>query len=419
LPGIKAATKTFVGQGKNAEGRRMMVGFVDILSRRAAGGWATDIENVNCPVQVKIFVNGNEHCTVIADVERLDLAKAGRYGDGRHGFHFRFDPPLSPTESQSISVRYADTDEALPRGEQIFAPIADVAPSATVRPITPIVVTAMGRSGTTILMRKLADHSNIVASEQYPFEMKLISYYAQALRVMTAPADHERSSHPDRLTTDRHFVGSNPFSHEKYEKAFKNPDSFERFFTSTVSTQLAECFRNLVFRFYNSLAEDQGKNAPTFFAEKIDTLDTTRSMARTLFPDIKEIVLVRDLRDTYCSFRSFWSVKPEDAIRSIKSSSLRMVKIDSSKDANVMVVKYEDLIREEQRVLSGVSEFLKLATPMSPQGAELSMFKSHGTSTSPSESIGRWQRELATEEIELCNREFKNYQATFGYDKVE
>jgi hypothetical protein len=117
----------------------MMAGFVDILSRRAVGGWAADMdmENVNRPAQIKIFVNGAEYCKVTADAERNDLAGTGRYGDGRHGFHF--DPPLSPTESRSISIRYAETNEALPRGEQVFAPVADAEPSGAVRPLTPIV----------------------------------------------------------------------------------------------------------------------------------------------------------------------------------------------------------------------------------------------------------------------------------------
>jgi hypothetical protein len=398
----------------------MMAGFVDVISRRAISGWAADMGDVNHNVKVQVFVNGSEYCTVAADQDRKDLAEAGQYGDGKHGFYVRFDPPLSISVQQSVSIRYAKTNEVLPRGEQVLAPVSDVDPSLTVGPLTPIVVTAMGRSGTTILMRKLANHPGIVASEQYPFEMKLILYYAHALRVLTSPADHEHSSHPDRLTSDRYFVGSNPFGHEKYEKAFKDKDRFERFFGSTVPTQIAACFRDLIFSFYDSLAADQGKKEPRFFAEKIDTLDSTRSMARLIFPDIKEIVLVRDLRDAYCSFRSFWSIKPEEAIRSIKSSSLRMIKIDSNRDASVIFVKYEDLIQEEQKILNEISEFLNLETPISSgRGSELGMFKSHGTSTSPSDSIGRWKRELSADEIEACNREFQAYQTAFGYAQLQ
>ncbi len=49
----------------------------------------------------------------------------------------------------------------------------------------------------------------------------MLSYYATAYHILTAPADLNRSTHPDKLEGNGFFVGFNPFSDDEYKSAFQ------------------------------------------------------------------------------------------------------------------------------------------------------------------------------------------------------
>jgi hypothetical protein len=85
----------------------LLLGHIDGISTEKIGGWVFDTENPGRRITVSIYVDGRKFADVACDRERPDLQQAGRYGDGRHGFLYRFDPPLSTQVERTITVRHA------------------------------------------------------------------------------------------------------------------------------------------------------------------------------------------------------------------------------------------------------------------------------------------------------------------------
>ncbi len=160
-------------------------------------------------------------------------------------------------------------------------------------------------------MSRLAASDQVALADISPFEVRMLAYYATVFRVLTAPGDLERSTHPDRLQGDGFFVGFNPFGNAIYRNAFTTPERFEDFFRAFVPGELKAFVRNAVEEFYLRLRDENGKPEARFFAEKANNLDVqSRAFAREAFPDLKEIVLVRDPRDLYCSQRAYFHSDP-------------------------------------------------------------------------------------------------------------
>jgi hypothetical protein len=83
----------------------MLKGYIDRIERDLIAGWAADADNPEMRVELAIAVDGAEVGRVIADRHRSDLARLGKYGDGRHGFEFRFASPLPAASEHDVVIR--------------------------------------------------------------------------------------------------------------------------------------------------------------------------------------------------------------------------------------------------------------------------------------------------------------------------
>src|SRR5208283_5118771 len=128
----------------------MLTGHVDVIERGFVAGWAADDQQPAVPVSVCVFVNGQRYAQLRCDLNRPDLAKTDWSGATRHGFRFDFDPPLPSRLDLRISVRFATTGTIVPSGERALPSDNSEAQ------LKPILITAPGRSGTTMLMEHLS-----------------------------------------------------------------------------------------------------------------------------------------------------------------------------------------------------------------------------------------------------------------------
>ena len=241
----------------------MLTGHVDAIERDFVAGWAADDQQPGVPVNVSIFVNGQRYAQLLCDLNRPDL---GRQGPARHGFRARFDPPLPSRLDLRIAVRFAATGAVVPGGERVLASeIGEVQ-------LKLILVTAPGRSGTTMFMELLSRSNEVVIATSHPYEVRMLTYFASAYHVLTAPADTEHSTHPDRLEGDGLFIGFNPFSDDRFAASFKTNRLPREFFAGYVPDQLMSTFKQIILEYYLRHRGDQGKHGAMMFAERTTIL---------------------------------------------------------------------------------------------------------------------------------------------------
>ena len=384
-------------------------GFVDEITTASVHGWALDEADLRRPINVDLLVNGVQYASPRADLLREDLQRD--LGYGHHAFAFEFNPPLPLFRDHHVQIRFSGTDELVPNGEHVLRGI-DI---ASERLLQPILVTAPGRAGSTILMKRLASHLSVSVANQYPFETELLKYYGHAFAIMTAPGDHDRSGKPESFVDNKRFLGANPYNVASFSEAFTNAARFQSFYQSDVPRELAPAFRTIINKFYLGLAADQNKEAATFFAEKCQLAGMARWLGRNLFSGLREIVLIRDLRDTLCSYKAFWSHTTTDAMRLLRESGDALIRIRKEQRSDVLFVRYEDMVEQEPETLQRIAEFIGIRD-FTLLDAEQELFQEHGTSKSPIASIGRWKRELSIEDVRNCVREFGAILETFGYE---
>ena len=386
----------------------MLTGHVGRIEADVIGGWAADTDAPDVVVDVIIYIDGKRAARVSCDRYRPDLHDLQIYGEGHHGFEWRISPPFPLQMLDRVTVRFASSGALLPDGERIL--------HGASRPRA-ILVTAPGRSGTTVLMSRLSHSPQICIAEAHPFEVRQISYWSTVVETLTGKADYERSMNPDRLEGDGFKVGANPFSHGDYVDVFRERALEAEYFRTYVPEQFRDFARRMIGEYYLRVADDRQKERAVFFAEKNNNLDrTTRMFARSLFPDLREVVVIRDPRDLLCSQLSYFHRAPDGAIDDITQASHELLRIKREESDRVLFVRYEDMILDAEATIARLADFLGVNSfYVVGDEREKSAFKVHGTSASPEASIGRWKSQLSGEQRTRCTSNWRAYLAEFEY----
>ncbi len=392
----------------------MRGGHVDSITRATVAGWAADDSDPDAQLELRVAVDGQEAGRVFAERPRRDLAALGRYGDGAHGFLFTFPAPLSAFQDHRITVSFAD-GMAVPGGERLLSG-EDRAPVEAEQP-SPILVTAPGRSGTTYLMSCLAASPQIVVAELVPYEVRLLSYYAAAYAVLTAPADTGHSTHPDRLEGDGFHIGFNPFTGPQYAHAFHKQASLRHFHEDWAPARLGTAVADIVRQYYRLLATDKDKSAVRFFAEKNNNLHRpTRLFVRRVFSGMREVVIVRDPRDVLCSHVAYFDSSQDKAFLQLSHSCSQLTAIKAEAGPDVCIIRYEDMVRGDAATFARLGAFLRAEIGPVRKEAGERMFAQHATSFSPEASIGRWRTDLPGSLQMQCAQTWGGFLQLFGYD---
>lgn len=294
----------------------------------------------------------------------------------------------------------------------------------------PLMVTSLGRMGTTWAMRLLAEHPSIVAHRAYPYELMVARYWAHQLRVLSAPADYAQSGSPDTFAEDGWHIGANPF----YGPMVNEAPALRRWFGGTQVGRLAGFCVETIDAFYAELAEVQGQEPAGFFAEKF-LPDHLPTMMWELYPDAREIVLVRDIRDVVCSMLAFNAKRGNQAFGRDKAGDDRDFVHNLARDLGrlrqsweqradrVQLVRYEELVLDPAAVLRRVLRYAGLddgddviGAMCERAGREQAGLDAHRTSAGPRQSIGRWRHDLAPELAEACEEEMHDTLTAFGYE---
>lgn len=267
----------------------------------------------------------------------------------------------------------------------------------------PLLIVAIGRSGSTLSMRVLASHPEIVAHEQYPLEFR-----------------------PYQLSLfgkNQKFPEAGIFQ-QQYR--FRNDDQL--LYSTLQSTGAISTARALSV--YESLAADAGKMA-SYFAEKSGPRRDFDLIAAAN-PATRLIVLTRDPRDVLVSARSFsrkqgllfgFEETPEDTDESLVTKYLDLydrLLLQTSGKLDCLHLKYEDMIERPIQTIRDVFKWLGLIHDDNLVQAAVDRAHSiedgrHVTSTSLQGSVGRWRLELPERSRQLYRDRFGHILERLGY----
>jgi hypothetical protein len=151
-----------------------------------------------------------------------------------------------------------------------------------------------------------------------------------------------------------------------------------------------------------------------------------------LYPNGKEIFLVRDFRDMLCSSFDFFTEEETRRNRAADDKqyiswvggSIRHLYEDwQARRDKAYLVRYEDLILQPEETLTGILGYLELDASREAVNdlltatatADSKAFEQHRTSASAEASIGRWKRDLSASLQDACHAAFGEELTAFGY----
>lgn len=297
----------------------------------------------------------------------------------------------------------------------------------------PTMLTAIGRSGTTLLMSMLSEHKGILTSNFYPYEVKQTSYWIHLLKVLTDPADFINSSHPDSFERNFDFIGHNPYSHQESVRQHLNPGALESLYRKKYSEEFIKFCTARIDDFYELIEKTDKKYGAKLFAEKF-LPSHIQSIIEDIYTAPKEIILTRDFRDMICSARAFnekrnsqgfgrdRATDEQDWVRRVFASGARSLALAWSDRKNTALhIRYEDLVTSPETQLKRIFEHInvesnpKIISDISGRIMHSKNKSLHQTSQSTDESISRWKKDLPDELLEYCNESMKHELSLFGY----
>jgi len=248
--------------------------------------------------------------------------------------------------------------------------------------LRPLLVTGLPHTNATWLMRLLAEHPLIVTNRQPPHEFDAAKRWLRMLRVLSETTNHGEL------------------------QPWHRRDSVER---------LAAFCMESIDRCYEQLALAQNQSNARYFAERFPP-EFLPDPVWELYPESREIIFVRDLRDIVCTIRAFnalggraTSDGESDVIRKLRPGAASLAQRWKRRLAPGHLVRYEDLVLQPAQTLAGVFGYLGLTVDVEQLVERTAQDKPETA------SIGRWRQDLSPSLKALCQETFGDLLVQFGY----
>ena len=280
-----------------------------------------------------------------------------------------------------------------------------MAEQARFRPI--LVRLLEGRVGSTLVMQLLGTSADVQFDRVYPFENSYLTYFTRLVgRISAARAPD--ATMVEFLYGDATRVGPLPFAPEHLSR-----DALAR-----------DSLRGVWHAFSNGVRATTGGGV-SWYAEKYWG-DVSPVIAAGLDPVV--IDLVRDPRDIVASIRAFNAKTGRELFgrararddrahlrRMVAGMSFRLQEFAAPLPVGHLVIRYEDLVSDLPGQASRLEDALGVrldVAALTPGGDEMDR---HMTSPSPESSVGRWTRDLPSEDVEAIERALGDAMTALGY----
>jgi hypothetical protein len=294
--------------------------------------------------------------------------------------------------------------------------------------LQPAIVTTMGRSGSTVLVRVLAAHERIVAFRPLDYEPRVASYWIEIMRALAEPASY-------RLQLE-HGSGAPGWwlgTEDRVRLRRGDADALDWLGSEGVETLAAFC-QSRIDAFYARIARREGRDDAAYFAEKV-FLPGVAPLMRELYTGAREIVLVRDFRDMIASMLAYDAklggrgldaveiASESDYVRRVARSAERFRRVWERVAERSLLVRYEDLILRPLETVEAIVDYLELDAAGSVRERMVETIfedrrevERHRTTRARELSIGRWREDLDAELQRVCQEALAPALAAFFRD---
>jgi Sulfotransferase family len=388
-------------------------------------GWA--LGRWNRVSDIKVLHAGKEIARAIIDVPRPDLGDLFPHVTGAAcaGFQASVANVDLPSIWQ-LEVVAIVGGEAAPIG-RITGHRGPLRSSHRPR-LQPLFLTTVGRTGSIWVTHLLAQHPKLVAYRPFHFEPRVATYWATILKTLARPDSYLRPIAPGVFRSNSTWwLGFEP------PNIVMVPEpELQHFYGHEQIEAVATFCHRRIDAFYARVAKTQGKRRARFFIEKLLPDTPEYRVLLELYPDKREVVLVRDPRDVFCSVLAFGSR------RGFFSQGRELVDggedyvpilagfVEAARTAwkqGAYLLRYEDLVHEPLSTLTSLLEFVgvdasrpTVRAMLEAASEELPQMATHRTTPTTEASVGRWRRELDPSIRGLLERELGPAMLELGYE---
>ncbi len=289
-------------------------------------------------------------------------------------------------------------------------------------PWSPLLLTSMGRSGTTWFMHLLREHPEIYVHEEYPHELLMMQYWTNMLVSLTTPLEADRLYDKWEM---RDMKGQTVSPHVYYRRGVLNPETF-RYLGSDYVCRMADFCLQSIEQAYKTIIDYSHAHGQTQTSwERVRFVSEKGLLYKDLYKEIcpgtKHVFLIRDIRDNIVSSKAFNRKTGrkgfgEATARNDREFVENRCAIFNQRFAEYEAcrgeahfVRYEDMIADPKGMLKRVLEYLGLdnseavvSEMVRRASQDNEEMRQHKTTEKTAATAGRWKRDLAPDLQELC-----------------
>jgi hypothetical protein len=364
-------------------------------------------------------------------VERPDVADAhpGVTGAREAGFYAPVSSLAMPSRFE-LTVRAVLDDDSRAEIATIRGRRAPMRPALDPRH-KPLMITTVGRTGSTAFFSLLAQHPQILAYRPFAYETRVATYWVDVMRSLSEPSSYLRQLAPDANLSDRAWwLGMRAPVKRKIED-----EGIQTWMGVNAVEALASFCQSRIEALYEEIAEYFDRREVVYFAERYVPTVVPYLMWE-MYPQARELILVRDFRDMVASIMAFDAKRgfygfdrpPGESDADYVSRlgqrvTKRLLGSWKQRSDRAHLVRYEDLVRQPQETIERILEYLELdrdseivETMRRNLWERTDQTEQHRTTAAPEASIGRWRQDLSPELQRACEQSFGEALDEFGYE---
>jgi hypothetical protein len=382
------------------------------------------------PVEsVEIMHRGVCLWRVPPDIDRPELRESfPAAGDtGRAGFYVTLNALSVPTEFELV-VRVALADKTRVRLARIRGGRSPLRSSFEPR-LAPLLMTTLGRTGSTALMRMLDAHPDLVAFRPFEYEPRVATYWMGIFRALSEPASYLRQIAPTGPMDATWWLGRQT----PLPRRIRDPE-LQNWLGVEAVDDLAGLCQSRIDALYQQVADRRDRAGAVYFAEKLRP-DDVPAMMWELYPRVRELIVVRDFRDMVSSMFAFNEKRGIQGFRRdsaesdadyvldmVRNSVGALARAWEERSDRAHVVRYEDVVLRPAETLAAILDYVELDASddviqamVASLDSDTPEMEGHRTSESAEHSIGRWRQDLTADVKDACERALGPSLELFGY----